>query len=648
MNDLRKLLGRVGRRAGLAGAVVSFAAGIAGSAGAQVLPPKPDPTCVVTPAEFNSWFVTGTPGPNQPVNPANSITLNTSTNCNFYKWSEQMFLWMTSPASGAYQGGRVFSSQVFYQLNGNNLIPQTTLGPRNLTLRAAQAGPDGLPVILDAKGHLREFVTAPSRSGVTELFAKERAAPSQVATVKTGADGKAVFLDAAGKTVKIKPIITADMLPQALGRLVRFATPSKGREAPALESTAARERIAAALTAKKVLIQVMTSEGPVFVEPGTGIVNNLSPGQAGGNGVLLSQQKSMIFYETLVNDVYAWYLTGRKTPSQGITPLYVQGQASTYGLFPTTQSDLQSVLTFSSTHGGPTSFPDQNALAFEAKLSWVDASTLPNKGTGYITTQANVPVYDTSNPTDWVPNGSVLTTVALVGVHVVGSAQGHPEMIWATFEHKDNTPLATYQYNSGGQTVTVSQNTQGSWLFSANGATSPFNAELAKYVSGTGHIVSTQTPPAAITPSNILRQKAWGVASNGVPNQNDATPADSNTEIISLNTNVLSQFGSGAGTDPRTNYLLIGATWTVNGGEPNGPYPTKSTHYPAFPNGVNEIGTSILLNSTMETFQQGPDTTFSTGTNCFGCHGSSGNNPATKANTFVSHIFSSTNPLAFP
>jgi hypothetical protein len=647
MNDLRQLLGRVGKTAGLAGAVAGFAVGMGGPAGAQVLPPNPDPTCVVTPTEFSGWFAPNPAGPNQPVNPANSITLDTSNNCNFYKWSEQMFLWMTSPATGQYQGGRVFGSQVFYQLNGGNLIAQNTLAPRNLTLRAAQVGPDGLPVVLDEKGHLREFVTAPGQSGVTVLFAKERKAPFQIATVTTGAGGKAVFVDTAGKTVKITPVVSADMLPQTLGRLAHFATPPKGRKMLALESTSARQQVAAALTAKKVLIQVATGVGPVFIEAGTGIVSNLSPGQAGGNGVLLSQQKSVIFYETLVNDVYAWYLTGRKT-SGGIAPLYVSGNASTYGLFPTTQTDLQSILTFSSTHGGPASFPDQNALAIEAKLSWVDASTLPNQGAGYITTQAYVPIYDTTDSTDWKPLPSELKNVALVGVHVVGSAQGHPEMIWATFEHKDNTPLATYQYNSGGQTVTVNQNTQGTWLFAANGAASPFNAELAKYVPATGHIVSALTPAAAIAPSNILRQKSWGVASNGVPNQNDATPAASNTEVISLNTNVLSQFGAGASTDPRTNYLLIGATWTFGGGEPNGPYPTSPNHYPAVANGVNEIGTSILANSTMETFQQGADSTFSTGVNCFGCHGSSGTNPATKANTFVSHIFGSTNPLPLP
>ena len=622
-----------GKAAGLVALVAGLAAGLVGTADAQVLPPNPDPTCVVQGAEFNSWFQSGRAGLNQPVKAADSIALDTSNNCNFYKWSEQMLLWLTSPASGPYQGNRVLDSQIFYQLNNGNLVPQIPSVPLNLTLRAAQVGPDGLPVLIDSKGHLREFVTAPSKLGITAPSALGGEGPAEIATVRTGGDGKAVFLDTEGKAVMLTPKVTADMLPQTLGRLTHLAAPPEGETA--LSATAARQQIANVLTAKKVLIEISTNSGPVFVEAGT--VDNLGPGQAGGNGVLISQQKSVIFYETLVNDVYAWYLTGRKTPN-GISPLYVTGSPVTYGLFPTSATDLQSIVNFSVAHGGPSSFPDGNALAVEAKLSWVDATTLPNSAQGYITAQANVPVYNTSSSTDWAPAGIKLTTVALVGVHVVGSANGHPEMIWATFEHQANSPLAAYQYNSGGKTVTVQQNTSGTWLFSANGAGAPYNAELAKYVPKSGHIIAATS--AAIGPSNILREKPWGVASDGVPNQEDTTPAAANTEIISLDTNVRSQLSAaGASADPRYNYLLIGSTWTFGGGEPNGSYPTN-------PGLADEIGTSKLANSSMETYQQGTDTAYQTGANCFSCHTSSTTNPKVKADTSVSHIFGSINPLA--
>jgi hypothetical protein len=651
MKDTLQRSRSLGKAAARIAAGACLAAGLTATAGAQVLPPNPDPTCVVPATQFNGWFESGAPGLDKPVKPADSIKLDTSNNCNFYKWSEQMLLWLTSPASGP-RGGRVFDSQIFYQVNKKTLVAQTTLGPRNFALRAAQAGPDGLPVIIDAAGHLREFVTAPSASGITALGVTGEA-PAQIAKVEAGSNGKAVFRDAKGKMVKVTPKLTADMLPQTLGRLAGLATPPKGRGA--LSAAAERQQIADALTAAKVLIKIDTDDGPVFVEAGTGIIDNLGPGQAGGDGVLISQQNSVIFYETLVNDVFAWYLTGRKTKN-GIKPLYNGGDLATYGLFPTERADLQSILDFSTTHGGPSSFPDGQALAIEAKLSWVDATTLPNNAQGYITTQANVTIYDTSNPRDWKPDGSKLVNVALVGVHIVGSATGHPEMIWSTFEHVANTPLDQYAYKKpGGEVVTVARNTKGAWLFSANGAPEPYNSLRATIPSQ--HIVAAT--PAAIGPSNILRLKSWGVASDGVPNQEDKTPADSNTEIISIDTNVQSQLAAaGASADPRYNYLLIGSTWTFGGGEPSGPYP-KNPSNPTNPPAFNEIGTSMLFNSTMETFQQGKDSTYqASSNNCFACHSvvkgkdSKGikipPDPKTKANTSVSHIFGSVNPLPTP
>ena len=78
------------------------------------------------------------------------------------------------------------------------------------------------------------------------------------------------------------------MLPQTLGRLTGLLAPSRGLRA--LSETAQRQQIADALTAQRVLIQFNTGSGSVFVEAGTGIIDNLGPGQAGGNGVLTSQQ----------------------------------------------------------------------------------------------------------------------------------------------------------------------------------------------------------------------------------------------------------------------------------------------------------------------------------------------------------------------
>jgi hypothetical protein len=97
---------------------------------------------------------------------------------------------------------------------------------------------------------------------------------------------------------------------------------------------------------------------------------------------------------------------------------------------------------------------------------------------------ATVPTYDTSNPNQWTPNGSKTVPLALVGMHVVGSTgthgspngPGHPELIWATFEHLGNTPLATYTYNSTAGLKTVNRSTAGTWLFSKSNSNGPSTA----------------------------------------------------------------------------------------------------------------------------------------------------------------------------
>ena len=210
----------------------------------------------------------------------------------------------------------------------------------------------------------------------------------------------------------------------------------------------------------------------------------------------------------------------------------------------------------------------------------------------------------------WVPNGQKTVQMALVGMHVVGSVAGHPEMIWATFEHFMNTPNDAFSYiNSSNATTNVARNTAGTWLFCPSGSTGPFNQPLASF--STPNIVAANGGP--IGPSNTIRAKAWGAASDVSPNPIDGSTAASNSEIIAINNSVRGMLASG---DIRGNYIMTGATWTIGG---------------AAPSGGNQVGTSRLANSTMETFQQGPNNLFAGGSNCFTCHISN--------TTSVSHVF---------
>ncbi len=592
----------------------------AATAFAQNLPGDAQQTCT---ANIAPWFQSGSVTPNGFVNPANSLNLDTSNNCNFYLWSEQMFLWMTSPSTSIYGGnGRVFQSPVFYGVTscGNSgdlcFVPQFVIPPvteanaktapaapklpplknakvlKNFraALRPAKRGPHGLPVVIDRSGRVIEVTDAQlSPHGKPVVVGAN--GKVEVSKITRDATKKVRFIDAAGNVITSpKPVLSA-----------------------ALKKARAGQRF-------------FTADGTAIVIDSTGVVLDVSPEQAGSiAAVLLSQSNSIVYYTVAVNDVYAWFLTG-----------VANGAINTNNQFPTTQSDLNQITAYAAKYG--VTLTDANALAIEAKMSWVDASALSNPST-YITTQAEVPVYNTSSSTSWTQTGTRIATLALLGVHVVGTSNGHPEMIWSTFEHFNNAPNGTYQYvNAGGGTATVNQNTSGSWLLTANGSSGPFNIAHANYLNAPS---ITAQAGQTISGSDTLREYAFGVAPTGVPNQNDATPAIANTEVISINNSVLGQLASG---DVRANYYFVGSTWTFGGYAPTQPYPDVIKSPNADING-SEIGTSYLTNSTMETYQQATSTSAST--NCFTCHriGSGTTKPATPVTTDVSHIYSSLLPL---
>jgi hypothetical protein len=591
---------------------------------AQTLPSDAQSTCT---ANIAPWFQSGSVTLNGAVNPANSLNLDTSNNCNFYLWSEQMFLWMTSPASSIYGGnGRVFQSPVFYAITSCNngslcFVPQFSIPPiilpsaksssatkatgptlpplknakmlKNFTaaLRPAKRGPNGLPVVIDRKGVPIEITDAQLSPRGKPLVAGPNGTVEISKITRDASTKKIQFIDAAGKVIsQPKPLLSA-----------------------ALKKSRAGQRF-------------FMSDGSAIVVDSSGTVLDVSPEQAGSVGaVLLSQKNSVVYYTTVVNDVYAWFLTGVSN-----------GAINTNNQFPTTQSDLNQITTYAAQYG--VTLSDANALAMEAKLSWVDASTLSNSS-AYITASAEVPVFNTSSSTSWPQTTTTVATLALLGIHVVGTSNGHPEMIWSTFEHFDNTPNGTYQYvNTAGVTTTVNQSTSGSWVLTANGSSGPFNVAHANYLSApTINAQSGQT----ISGSDTLRVYPFGVAPTGIPNQNDATPAIANTEVISLNNSVLAQLASG---DVRGNYYFVGSTWTFDGFAPTYPYPVVIAQPNPNTNGA-ELGTSYLTNSTMETYQQA--TGSSASTNCFSCHNVGGgpSQPSTPATTAVSHIYSSLLPL---
>jgi hypothetical protein len=332
-----------------------------------------------------------------------------------------------------------------------------------------------------------------------------------------------------------------------------------------------------------------------------------------------------------------------------------QGQISSSAQFPTTAADLTPITNFATAHG--VTFPDSNpptssALAVEVKTSWIEASKLPDPQ-NYVTMTATIPTYKKPSSNQWTPGPDQTVQLALVGMHVVGSTNQHAEMIWATFEHLGNTPNDNYKYvNNSGSTITVNRDISGTWLFSASNSNGPFNQMHMTFDPSTGNI--NAMPGFTISPSDTIRSKAWGGAFDVCPNPIDSTTAASNSEIISINNSVRGQMPAG---DVRANYILTGATWTI---PPNNP-PTSSFACDGnFAN--NEVGTSKMANSTMETYDQGTDVlpngpkgnSFATGSNCFLCHNNpvggltanSGVAPPSGCSVGLSHIFTCLQPLS--
>lgn len=590
---------------------------------AQTIPNDPQISapfdCGVSPTMFNGFFHSGTAAVDGVVDPANSVTFPNNTglhNCDFYQWAQQMFLWLTSPAPPSYGGGggRIFASPQFYTVSPADVNGKRTLisnAPNFLhfiNIRAAQFGAHGLPVIMSKSGQMFEVQPGPvSRAGKPLVFNR---AGKQVEVGRTKLEnGRLILLDKAGKAITAPKLIVPKQIPlQQIERLrlqpPRLIEALPPHEMVAMKPSAAHVRALMnlkpqAVNPKTIAQKFMINGRNIFLNVNGGVIET-EEGQADTPpSVLVTQNGMVIYYVSMVNDVMAYFLTGTKDGTFNPTPTQ----------FPTTLAELQKIQTFATAH--QKTFPDPNALAIEVKSAWIEASNLPNPSQ-YITTQAVIPTFDTTtNPNQWTPNGQKTTTLALIGMHVVGSANGHPEMIWATFEHFGNDPDATFNYNStnsgANHQVPQANPITGTWLFTAPNATAPFNVVHAQF--NAGNIVGFPAGSAVVA-SNILRFKPYGAALGTQPNPLIPDDATSNTQIIGIDDSIANDFAAlPGGPDVRTNYYMRGATWTENGAPPSG----------SFPQGT-DVGTSQLANTTMETFQQTTTSYNRFGSNCFSCH----------------------------
>jgi len=532
-------------------------------------------TCSVPPATVATWFKSGSVTLNGEVTPADSINFTDIPNCDFYVWSERMFLWLTSPTPPSYGGGggRIFASPAFFDVSPEGpghvrkLIAHKVGLPMDFTLREAQKGPHELPLVQD-KRNGRLFELAPTPLSERKLQ---------------------MILNTAGQLVEIQRAELNRNAPPTLfdpqGRKIDFLRP--------------REKDQSGQNIPQ--IQKFTFDGKTILLSLFG--DFLEAEQAEADlGVLMAQNSTLVYYTIEVNDVYGYFASG------------VNSGAISATQFPLSASDEAPIIAYAATKG-VASFPDPEALTVELKTAWVEAVNLP-AGCNYITMKAKIPDYDTSDPAHkvWPKTGTRTATLAMIAMHVVGSTgstnpanthHGHPEMIWATFEHVCNAPTTSYTYN-GASPGESGPAESGPWLLSStNTPVTPITARM--------FYNDTTSPPQieaesgdTIGPRDVQRVMPWGMPGSSTT---------SNTQVIATNHAVLPQLASG---DLRANYIMTGATWRIFGALSG-----------------SGVGTNKLANTTMETFAQG--------SNCFDCH--NGNALGDSSGNGHSHIFGEIAPL---
>ncbi|MEA2900012.1 MAG: hypothetical protein QOJ84_5627 [Bradyrhizobium sp.] len=515
-----------------------------------VLPGDVDKTCVVKEAEFKGWFENGNVVKDGKAKPANSLEFTPNSACSFYRWSEQMFLWLTSP-TGA--GRYVFNSRNFYAVDGlggtRTLVPQDDPIQKGFAPAIALKGDKKQDLVTDSAGVTRNVIRLQAPSNASSFFVDKSNKPLDFARVASAVDGKPILLDKFDKVI--------DPKQSANGAPLLNVVSASGEAVQLADTTVLVDGVQ----------RLVTTQGEVI---------EIGPGQA-GDDVLMTKDGAIVYYLLQVNDVFAYFKTGAANDKFPTPPTQ----------FPVDKKTSDAVTDIAKNAPAPhqRDIADSIALAMELKSSWVDASTLPNNAQGYLTIKATVPVYESTDPDRRKQTGIKTLDLAMVGFHVVGSALNHPEMIWATFEHVNNTPNLQYSYMTGpGTTAVRVADGPGSWLFSQGQPTGVAPQSRMRVEPLTNDIVAR--PTKTIGPVNVTRINPWGK-----PSTPDA--AGNNTDIISINASVLGQLAAG---DTRKNYIMVGATWTD--GSPPAP--------------DNQRGSTILANATMETFKQR--------LNCFGCH----------------------------
>lgn len=290
--------------------------------------------------------------------------------------------------------------------------------------------------------------------------------------------------------------------------------------------------------------------------------------QAGTDGIMVDQNGRAVYYSQYLNKDFVNFITVNKLTDPNVVRAF----------------------------DPKTTFP---IGAIELKASWKivqpgedtsDMFTMKGKVNRLVNKNGKI-VID--------PNKTETVQLALVGFHIAGVVRGHPEMIWATFEHKNNAPNVPEKFTPD----TVISNRD--WTFYKAGTTyENCNVNFAK----TNKLKLDEYSQILGPVTQICRQYEFG----NDPSAKGVQPNDSN--IASLNADVLEHLGK---TDVWRNYFEVGAIW----------FKKTDSLKPSMALDTDDslTGSLKLSNSVVETYTQHQ----STMNNCFRCHNTTSSFPST-------------------
>jgi hypothetical protein len=259
--------------------------------------------------------------------------------------------------------------------------------------------------------------------------------------------------------------------------------------------------------------------------------------------------------------------------------------------------------------------------SLELKISWVNVRSLADSSTYFIT--------------DGLINGKK-ARIALLGMHVVGVIENHPEFVWATFEHEKLAPDYNWSAATPSKDAPVSS-TNNYLLFNKNA-----NATVKNITTGNG----IYTNVFSVYKFGVPVEKAIkGTADVQLYMETSQPGAENFNNIRTINQSVKTQL-SGIWD----NYFYNGSVWINTAG-----FPTNASqaslldslggNLSSSKKGDITRGSVSAYNITMETYVQvgfAPASIHKNSVgnlvNCLTCHNASGNKNNLSP-LYISHIF---------